>query len=210
MNNTEYYSEYETDKYIRENFFPDFDYKGIMVEVGAGPEEGFSASKHWRNNGWRAICIDPVPKFVEQHKQAGSEIYQYACSFEPKEKATFQTVVTGTWPSSMENISYSALQVRYPLTMGRPVVTEIEVEVITLNSLLERLNVEKVDLVSIDVEGWEIEVLRGFDVNKYKPTVILLENFEHRKSYVDYMESVGYKFHSNLDYNYIFTQAKGA
>ena len=44
-----FYSEFETDKYLRENFFPDLDYKGIMVEVGAGPPEFISNSKHFRN-----------------------------------------------------------------------------------------------------------------------------------------------------------------
>jgi FkbM family methyltransferase len=203
---TNFYSEEQTDRYIRETFFPDYSYKGIMVEVGAGPEEGFSASKHWRESGWRCICIEPNPKFVEQHRAKGNEIYQYACSNKPQEKATFQTVATGTWPEDMDHISYSALEVRYPLTMGWPVTTQIEVEVITLNSLLEKLGVERIDYVSIDVEGWEIEVMEGFDTSKYKPKVILIENYEHKTEYVKYMKSIGYPFHGRLDYNYIFTR----
>jgi hypothetical protein len=73
-----YNAEFETDKYIRETFFPDFDYKGIMVEVGAGPTVFYSMSKHFRDYGWRCVCIDPNPKFVSEHKKEGNEIYQLA------------------------------------------------------------------------------------------------------------------------------------
>ena len=71
-----FYEWYKTDKYVRDTFFPDYDYKGIVVEVGAGPPESLSMSKHFRDSGWRSICVEPNPKFVEQHRAVGSEVYQ--------------------------------------------------------------------------------------------------------------------------------------
>jgi hypothetical protein len=68
-----YYAEFETDKYIREKFFLDENQNMTMIEVGAGPIEFYSMSKHFRDSGWRAIGIDSNPKFVKQHRRAGYE-----------------------------------------------------------------------------------------------------------------------------------------
>ena len=174
-----FYAEYETDKYIRETFFPEYSYTGIMVEVGAGPPEFYSMSKHFRDNNWRCICIDPNPKFVKQHKEQNNEIYEYACSFEEK-YSTFKIVDTG-WNPNDDGISYSALEIKYDMPHNYG-ITQIPVRVIKLDSLLQELNIEKIDFLSVDTEGWELEVMMGFDLIKYKPTVVLLENL----LYLDY------------------------
>ena len=50
-----FFAEFLTDKYIRENYFPDYSFKGTMIELGAGPPVFYSMSKHFRYNGWRCI-----------------------------------------------------------------------------------------------------------------------------------------------------------
>jgi FkbM family methyltransferase len=47
----------------------------------------------------------------------------------------------------------------------------------TLNNLIYELKLQnqKIDFVNIDVEGNELNVLKGFDLKKFKPKVILLE-----------------------------------
>lgn len=200
-----YYSEFETDRYVRENFFPDFSYKGIMVEVGAGPPTFISSSKHFRDNGWRTIGIDPNPKFVKQHLEEGSEIYQYACSNEEK-KTTFVINYNNDDWYSCENdgVSFSSLDIRYQNIPEHNTQEHIEVETIRLNTLLERINVDNVDILSVDVEGWELEVMMGFDVNKYNPKVIILENFEENNDYEVFMKDLGYIKHHQLSYNEIY------
>jgi len=197
-----FYAEYFTDKYIREKFFPNFDYKGVMVEVGAGPPEFYSSSKHFRDTGWRCICIDPNPNFVEQHKKTYSEIYQYACSFEEK-KCIFKIVNTKYFPKESDGMSHSAIDIKYPIELEHT-IDEIPVKIIKLNTLLEELKIEKIDFISVDTEGWELEVIRGFDINKYEPKVVLLENTTHSKSYIDYMNNFDYELNHKIEYNYIF------
>ena len=195
-----YYAEFNTDKVIRESFFADLNYKGVMVEVGAGPTTFYSMSKHFRDSGWRCICIDPNPKFVESHKNLGNEIYQVACSnFEGT--SNFKIVSTG-WEPENDGISYSALDIKY--NMPNHPYEEITVNVIKLDTLLGNLGVDKIDFLSIDVEGWELEVMEGFSTEKYNPKVILLENFTHRNDYEPYMNSLGYVLKHKLNYNYIF------
>ena len=47
----------------------------------------------------------------------------------------------------------------------------------TLNSIIENSQYKnsKIDFLSIDVEGLELEVLKGFDISLYKPKIIVIE-----------------------------------
>jgi len=60
--------------------------------------------------------------------------------------------------------------------------TEAEqVEVTTLNSFLEKENISNVDFLKIDAEGYDYLVLKGMNLSKYMPKVILCE-YEDKKS----------------------------
>lgn len=171
-----YYSEAGLDKFIRETFYPDYFYKGTMIEVGAGPPAFISMSKHFRDNGWRCICIEPNPNFVKQHIEHRNEIYEYACSNiigESEFKISYMDD-DGT-PADTDGVSYSAIDFKHFWRPEHLRLEKIKVKVITLNSLLEQLQINKVDYISIDVEGWEIEVLEGIDLVKYSPTIISTE-----------------------------------
>lgn len=200
-----YYAEGLIDKKIRELFFPDFDYKGVMVEVGAGPAVYISMSKHFRESGWRCISVDPNPKFVEQHKKLEHEIYPFACSSEIK-KGQFKIVrAPNTHEETNDGCSWSAIDTRYSFPSDAKVET-IDVDIITLDTLLESIDIDKIDYLSIDTEGWEIDVMKGFDHNKYQPKVIVLENIYGEPKYPSYMNSIGYKLETKEGYNEIYTK----
>ncbi len=202
---TKYYAEFETDKYIRENFFPDQTYEGVFVEVGAGPPEFLSNSKHFRDYGWRTICVEPNPKFVEQHQECQSEVYEYACcNSEGKSTFVINHNNDDWYTSENDGVSFSALDIRYKDVPEHNTQKTIEVETIKLNTLLEKIKIKKVDVLSIDTEGWELDVMNGFDVSKYNPKVIVLENFEKNAEYETYMEIKGYKKQIDLGYNQIY------
>lgn len=201
----QYFAEFDTDKIIRETYFPDFNYKGVMIEVGGGTPQQISTSKHFKLNGWRAIIFEPNPKYVNMHKDADNEVYEYALSNEDKDDVTFQVVDWGN-----TNLSFSSIRVKdgylkkHNYNINQLPITEIKVKVRKLNTILKEINLTKVDFISIDTEGWELEVLEGFDIKLYNPKVVLLENYLYDEHYIKYMDNVGYKLDKTIDYNYIF------
>jgi hypothetical protein len=52
---------------------------------------------------------------------------------------------------------------------------EFSVPARTLSSLLDEVGAPEVDLLSLDVEGYEPEVLRGLDLDRHAPRYILVE-----------------------------------
>tara|TARA_A100001015_G_scaffold315390_1_gene427092 strand:- start:817 stop:1515 length:699 start_codon:yes stop_codon:yes gene_type:complete len=51
----------------------------------------------------------------------------------------------------------------------------IDVDTVTLDQLLLKNNINKIDFLSVDVEGHEIDVLNGFNINKYSPKIVVIE-----------------------------------
>ena len=200
-----FYEWYRTDQYVRETFYPDLEYKGVVVEVGAGPPESLSMSKHFRDSGWRSICVEPNPKFVEQHKAVGSEVYEYACSFD-EGQVPFTINYNNDHYLTPDNdgTSFSALSIRYGNLPEHNTQETIIVNKIRLNTLLENLNVDKIDVLSIDVEGWELEVLAGFDAAKYSPKIIVVENLENNPEYEATLNRKGYEKNKTLGCNEVY------
>jgi hypothetical protein len=73
----------------------------------------------------------------------------------------------------------------------------------SLSSILatELNNIDAIDVLSIDVEGGELNVLKGLDLNKYKPKLIVTENVFNSPNVQSYLEIYGYRLDKHIDYN---------
>lgn len=188
--------------YLKNKFFNGID-SGIMVEVGAAGPEFLSQSKPFRDIGWRCICVEPNPEFAKMHTYVGNEIYEYACSYEDKDDVNFEMVIHSINGITYESFSSIEVSERlafsgYPNGKKDLSINTIKVNVRKLDTILEEAKILKVDYVIVDVEGWELNVMKGFDTSKYQPKVIVLENAfaDTYHQFNDYMSSLGYEFDS--------------
>lgn len=209
-----YYAELGTNKKIREQYFPDFDYKGVIVEVGGATPDFLSMSKHFKDNGWRSIIVEPNPTFAQMHRDAGNEIYEYACDAQNEDNRDFTIFHQSAAFEGgiVTDQSFSALKIKEEylkqthVTVNDSNSTNIKVNVRRLDYILDLANVKKIDILSIDTEGWELEVMKGFDTSKIECNIIILENFTYNPSYNEYMNTIGYALIDRVDYNYIYTK----
>ena len=208
-----FYAEFNTDKIIREKYFSDYDYKGVIVEVGGATPEFLSMSKHFKDNGWRSIIIEPNPTFVEQHKEVGNEVYEFACSYEDRDgEFTIVHQEVEAYGGVVTDHSFSSIDVKENyLNHTNFILTEenskkIKVKIKKLDTILGDLKINKVDILSIDVEGWEIEVMRGLNTEIIDCKLIVVENFLNDDSYKKYFESIGYYLSEIIDYNHIYVK----
>jgi FkbM family methyltransferase len=211
------YAEFDLDGVIKRDYVAHID-KGVLVEVGAAHPEILSFSKLYREEGWRCISIEPNPYFVDFHKKSGTEIYPYACADYVENNADFQATkwihpntfdnngVIDNFPLTYESFSSIKIKQEY-IDKGnfQSEIENIKVNIRTLDLILEEAQLkQEIDILIIDTEGWELEVMKGFDYNKYQPKIIILENWLHLDSYTEYMNSIGYRLNDKSEYNYIY------
>lgn len=73
-------------------------------------------------------------------------------------------------------------------------VTEVLVPTTTMNALLERAAIEKIDFLSMDIEGAEPTALAGFDIERYRPELVGIEVFpENKEAILAYFDAHGYR-----------------
>lgn len=205
-----FYAEDEIDRFVREKFFPDYSCKGVIVEVGAAGPQYLSISRHFRESGWQVLAIEPNPDFCDLHRKAGFEVLQYACGDHDEDGVDFEVVHQ---PADYKGgritfESFSALKVLDSYRVHNPSIKTrtIKVNLRRLDTILAQHapDVRGIDILSIDVEGWEIGVLEGLSVERYKPKVVIMENFLRDPKYRTYMKGRGYRLHSDMYPNDIY------
>lgn len=188
-----YYGQRETDRIIAE-YFPNQN-TGFCIEVGAYDGLKGSNTKYFEDLGWDTWCIEPNPQaFAECQRNRSGKCFQYACDNE--NGASIMMIVK--MKSGIES-SLSALHLDQRLVddYGFDIVETKSVPVKTarLDTLLDLSYTggKDIDFVSIDTEGTELDVLKGLDMNRYKPALLVVENNYEDKVIREYMAWYGYK-----------------
>lgn len=206
MNQT-FFAEDKEDKFLRNNYFSDYSYKGTMIEVGGATPEFISVSRHFTLNNWRTIIVEPNPTFAKQHRNIKNEIYEYAASETDEDNVNF-TIVHIPNHGNITDHSFSSLNIKETYkTISNGWVnllnkTYIKVKQRRLDTIIKEANIEQIDILSVDTEGWEIEVMKGLSL--ITPKVIMLENIFNDQSYRNYMTNRGYKFDTRIGNNDIY------
>jgi hypothetical protein len=81
----------------------------------------------------------------------------------------------------------------------------IKVNAITLEKILDEHCNTEIDFLSLDTEGYELNILKGLNLEKYRPKFMLIEVYtKDFTNIVNYLNMNNYKLHSNVtNYNKI-------
>jgi FkbM family methyltransferase len=187
------------DDIVNRKFFSDPGPGKIFVEVGAARPDYLSTSALFRNLGWRIIAIEPNPDFCKLQQDKGHEVLQYACGAEDEDNVDFFVVNShgvDYLGGKVSFESFSSLGVKAPYAELKNDLDQkkIKVNVRRLNTILQTHapDVSEIDILSIDVEGWELEVIAGLDMHKFRPKVMIIENLFDSKEYRVTIKAHGY------------------
>ncbi len=141
---------------------------GFFVEVGANDPQVESQSFHLERTGWTGVLIEPQPDLAERlRRERKAKVFTVACSSPDRAGTTMHLHVAGAFSSFTPNLMVTGVQAE----------RGIDVPVRTLDEILNEARApQPIDLLSIDVEGHELDVLRGFDFTRWRPRLILLED----------------------------------
>lgn len=190
-----YGAQFGEDQWLIENKkLPQF---GFFVDVGAGDGVHFSNTIRFDFDGWQGICIEPDPRHHENlHKWRKCYVEECAIGLEEGELKLYQNEYPDlTTPIQRENDSSYQ--------------NEITVPCHRLETILKKYHVRTIDLLSVDVEGFELEVMESFDIDVYQPKIVIVE-FQtlglptNKASYMTWFYNKGYKLIHDTEANLIF------
>lgn len=186
---------------------------GYYVEIGAFDGIYMSNSYIFEQQGWSGICIEPIPQYARlcAQRRPRAACLQMACVGDSNLKEVeFSVEELGVVSGVSAKCDDPGLQNTYQ-AFGLPFkgFEKLRVPAATLDRILEQHLPEKVDIdfISMDVEGSEMEVLRGLDLRKYGPKVLLVEanTQEEFKALQEYLcLSHDYIFARQHTWNYFF------
>ena len=166
---------------------------GFYIECGAN--DGVDQSNTWhfeKFKNWHGILIEAHP-----------EIFRELIKNRDKRNILVNKfLVSNNYKSQTVNISNNDLISKFSTTNeGSSLSTPI-----TLTEVLRKNYVPKlIDLFSLDVEGYEFEVLEGIDFENYKFKYFLIETNDFDKLN-SYLIAKKYKFIDKLsNHDYLFT-----
>jgi FkbM family methyltransferase len=177
------------DKYMFETHLKHIN-NGVFIEAGAFDGTTQSNTKALEEQfGWTGLLFEPSPAMYGQCvKSRRSKVYNCALVSDSYKYDYIKGDFDLNHPMSSLN--------------GTRLLTStslIEVPAKTLQSCLDECNIKHVDFFSLDVEGYELDVLNGIDWSKTSFSYILIEfNPANIKTLIKFMNSKEYSFIENV------------
>jgi FkbM family methyltransferase len=184
MSEQQSYAQWGEDRLVWEYFH--LKPHGFFIEVGANEPVNISQTYLLEQNGWEGILVEPQAECCTRLRQVRtrSKVIQAACGApEQRGKALFR-VATQQDRSMLAN-QRPAKEVVFTRT--------VEVETVTLDDILAESGNPNLDFLSIDVEGGELDVLRGLTLAKHRPGLILVEDDVYDLRLHSHLRAQGYK-----------------
>lgn len=155
---------------------------GVFIEAGAN--DGYVQSNTYyleKMRGWTGLLVEPIPDLYKEAKRnrARSIVCNYALvPFELEgtkielNYGNLMSFVTGALGGADADAAHMQKAKRIDPAAGSYKIT---VNGVSLSSLIDKYGIQKIDLLSLDVEGFEVSALRGLDFARHRPKWICVE-----------------------------------
>lgn len=168
---------------------------GFYVDVGAQDPVIDSVSKAFYDRGWRGVHIEPVPHYAELLRSSRPDETVLQVALSDSEGTLDLNVIAETGLSTA--VEAYARRHRNERLLE---VQRVSVPAMTLKSALQAYVGKQVHWLKIDVEGYEAQVLRGWDSRELRPWVMVVEATIPGSAETDYaiwdsiVVAAGYRF----------------
>ena len=174
------------------------DYRGVAVDVGANNGEFESNTLLLEDAGWNVLCIEAAPRYAIPLSLCRKKFALCAVDGSGGDWASFYA---GGSPTPSEQM----LVPRRGATTC-PHQNIIRVPLLTLDMVLHIFGYTCIDVLSMDIEGGELDALRGFDIERWDPKVIVCEDLENENLLLEYLEPFGFRFDGTRQFDRCFVR----
>jgi FkbM family methyltransferase len=175
---------------------------GTFVEAGA--VDGFFESNTYcleRFEGWNGLLVEPCKELFDRLKFNRPRSVHYNCALVAQINNRKPVSLIGAHAMAKVELS-TADESSSSVLIGR-----------SLSSILDEVGLSQIDFLSLDVEGFESDVLNGIDFGRHAPKVILVECLTDVdfQTISGFLLSKGYRYEEKITYRdflFLKTSAK--
>jgi len=145
---------------------------GFFVDIGAHHPTRFSNTYYFYRRGWRGINVDALPGTKKLFQRMRPRDITIECGVGSQEGVlryfAFNEPALNTFSEQ------EAKKKDFP---PYHIIDTLQIPVVTLKRILDEYlpSGERIDFMTIDVEGFDHEVISSNDWNLYRPRVVLVE-----------------------------------
>lgn len=182
-----------------------------FIEVGCIDGKRFSNTLAFEHAGWTGLCIEAHPDYIEplRANRPGSTVIHAAAGERDADSIPFYANSRGTL-STLDR----SLEHQYRTEYGQYFTgfEQVDVPLRTISTMIEQAGLERIDLLSIDVEGCDAQALRGVDLSRHRPRLIVIEidNDADGRAITDRCRAAGYERVGSVSNNAFFMPADDA
>lgn len=169
---------------------------GVYVDIGCWHPVKSSNTYFFYLRGWKGICIDPNPELKSLFDFFRPKDNFINCAIGPKDKSLTYYQLHDNY-STMNTLNYDFIKMH---NLENQIKCTINVPIYNLKDILDKniLEGDRLDFFDIDVEGFDLEVLKSNDWVKYRPKVVLIETDlsiqnDINSDIVKYLETLDYR-----------------
>jgi len=148
--------------------------RGRFVEVGCIDGRRFANSLSLEEQGWEGLCIEAHPGYMDllRANRPGSRVVHCAIGDRDQAEVTFYANRRGSLSTLKPEMEPHFREHYAPYFSG---FEPCSVPLRTLSSVLDEYGVTDVDVLSLDIEGAELDALRGIDFSRHRPRLLVVE-----------------------------------
>lgn len=185
---------------------------GFYVDVGAHHPRRFSNTCYFYERGWRGINIDALPgSMIPFRRERKRDINLEMGISKTGGELTYFNFTNPAYNGFSVELSAQRKEIQ-----GLELVETVQVETHPLGSVLHQhlMSGQRIDFLSVDVEGFDLAVLESNDWNAFRPKLIVVEiNFDSLEGLMtnpitECLKGFGYRIASICYNSVIFSNKK--